>query len=186
MKYLKLFEEYTNQEIETFFHGTRSNLPFDKFSKSMDGSGLVSMGKKYGGFFFTSSEKNSRFYAENWVAEVSIDNIENTDIKRPQKALDEANKNNTNYMIDGVLDGVVISDVVVVPNSNLDDVKILNWVFVGDKEFYFEQLDNMFGDEEDDYFVNQYMIHNVLDIIGGFDYLYNNIPLFKEYYDSKM
>lgn len=182
MKYLKLFEDYGNEEL--YYHGTRTLLPFNNFDKKMDGSGLVSMGRKYGGFFFTSSEKNANSYSETWRATVKINNVVKSSDRDIKKSLENANDDSKNYVIEDVLDGAVLSDIVVVPYSNLDNITILEWVFIGDEDTYFDDLDDMFnmeGEEE----VTQYMIEDVFSIIGGLDYVLT-IPLFKKYYDSRM
>lgn len=64
-----VFEQ--NYNNGTFYHGTSSKLPFQKFDKYLEGIGIVSNGgRKYGGFFFTSDFDNAEYYSEYFVAEV--------------------------------------------------------------------------------------------------------------------
>lgn len=113
--------------------------------------------------------------------------------------MNRAIEDNKIYIVRDVLDGAVYSDIVVVPHSQINNVKILNWKFVGDKDFYFESLDEFFGgkmdlnDEEsfDDNgnlmepYVDKDIISSFFEITGGdLNYLLS-IPIFKEYYDSK-
>lgn len=171
-----------------YFHGTRTPLPFQKFDKRMDGSGIVSTGRKYGGFFFTSELENAEFYTEYFIAEVRIKNINTHSFSEsnPSTILKKAIEDGKNYFIPDVHDGAIYSDVVVVPNSNLDDIIITKWNFIGDKEDYFEKLDQIFGDAEDEEnYITKDMINDIIDMTGdSLDYLLK-IPIFREYYETK-
>ena len=91
------------------------------------------------------------------------------------------------------MDGSTISNVIVVPHINIKDVTIINWTYNSDKEYLFESWDEFFSFDNDEMYdddgnlmeISQDMIKDTLDIISDFDYLYDNIQLFKEYYDSK-
>ena len=146
----KLSENIASQNI--FFHGTKTKLPFKKFEKNMDGSGLVSNGRKYGGFFFTDSLENAEFYTEYFVCKVKINdiNLNPTNHKNSPEVLKQAILDNNIYLIEDVLDGAVFSNIVVVPSNRVDEIFITDWIFIGDKEFYFNQLDELFGMDEDD------------------------------------
>jgi hypothetical protein len=185
MKYIK---EYHNSN-NIYYHGTVSKLPYQKFSKNCDGMGTVSTGgRKYGGFFFTSSKENAEFYSEYFVAKVSINNIIISKDSHPPTAMINADRDNKNYLVKDILDGAVFSDILVVPMSNLNDITILEWEFQGDEEceqFYFEQLDKMFGDQDENYFTTRDMISDTIEMIElDIDFLLS-IPVFKKYYDSK-
>ena len=175
--------------INTWYHGTRSLLPFISFSREMDGTGIVSSGKKYGGFFFTSNINNAEFYTEWFICKVTINNlVDFPNSSHPPTVLKQAIINKNNYIIKDTLDGSMYSNIAVVPHSNLIDVIIQDWIFVGDKEYYFNALDEMFGgDEEDDgiIYVTQWIINSFFNMTGGgLDYVLT-IPIFKEYYDTK-
>ena len=156
----------------------------------MDGSGLVTNGgNKYGGFFFTNKLENAEYYSEYFVAKVSINNIQPDPTKgsHPPTILKKAIADGKNYFIHDVLDGSHYSDIVVVPNTNLIDIKIIDWLFVSEKEFYYEQLDNFFGgeEEEEEPYINQDIIESMISMTGeGLEYLLS-IPIFNEYYNSK-
>jgi len=198
---IKIFEQDSNSGI--FYHGTSSTFPFKKFSKLAEGTGIVSSGgKKYGGLFFTSEFENAEYYTEWFVAEVKINNIYEDPFKsnHPPTIMKNAVKDNKVYIVRDVYDGSMYSDIVVVPHSQIDNVDIINWKFVGDKEFYFEVLDEFFGgdmspDDEESYddegnlmepYIDQEMINSFIRMTGGeLDYILS-IPVFKEYYDSKI
>jgi len=195
-----VFEQNSNNG--KFYHGTSSKFPFQKFDKSLDGSGIASSGgKKYGGFFFTSDFDNAEFYTEWFIAEVKINNIDEDPLKstHPPTVMKRALEDNKIYIVREVVDGATYSDIVVVPNNQIDNVEILNWTFVGDKESYFESLDDFFGgdmdpNDEDSYddegnlmepYIDKEMIASFIEITGGeLDYLLS-IPVFREYYNSK-
>lgn len=180
MKHIKEYHKYNN----IYFHGTVAKIPYENFDKNCDGSGVVSIGgKKYGGFFFTSIQENAEFYSEYFVAKVKIENIVVSNNRHPPSALVDSIKDNRNYLVKEVLDGAVMSDVVVVPMYNLNNIKILEWIFVGDEEFYFEQLDQMFDEEG---IVNQDMISDIISMIDMDINFLLSIPIFKKYYDSKL
>lgn len=182
-----LNEIQTQPITKEFYHGTRTPLPFERFDPKLDGSGLVNIGRrKFGGFFFTDSKENAEYYTEYFVGTAQIANLQPnpTGINHPSKVLEQAIIDKKNYVVEDVHDGAIYSDIAVVPMSNLKDVKITGWEFVGDKESYFETLDGIFGGEEDDY-VNQDMIAGTLSMIEmNINYMLN-IPIFKAYYDSK-
>jgi hypothetical protein len=170
---------------DKFYHGTRSLLPFTEFDSRMIGTGIVSSGgRKYGGFFFTDNFNNAEYYTEYFIAEVTVDNILPTKSKNPPDLMKKAAADHKNYMSTNVLDGAAYSNVVVVPSSNINDIHIIDWIFVGDEKFYFEQLDKFFGDEEN-WFVNQDMINDTLNMIKYDVPNLLTIPVFKKYYNSK-
>jgi len=193
MKYLKVFEKY----YQNYYHGSKTLFPFESFNSTWDGTGIVSGGnkKKYGGFFFTDDKHNADFYTDyGWIATVEIDNVEKINSKNIHTILKKSKETNKNYLIEDVLDGSVISNVIVVPHINIKDITIINWTYNSDKEYLFEKWNEFFsfGDIDDMHDVDgnlmeisQDIIKDTLDIILDFNYLYDNIPLFKEYYDSK-
>jgi hypothetical protein len=186
---------YTLDNPNQFFHGSNTMFPFKNFDSSMDASGVVSNNKKYGGFFFTDKKSNADYFTDlGWVAKVNIDNLEKYDTTHPPTALKKAQETKKNYLIEDVVDGQQQSNVAVVPHSNLDDVTILEWIYDGDKEILYESWDDFFAFDDDEMYdddgnlmtITQDIIEDTLVMISDFDYLYNNIPLFKEYYDSKV
>jgi hypothetical protein len=179
-----LAENNVNKNI--FFHGTRTKLPFKNFVSDMDGSGLVSSGGRYGGFFFTDSFENAEFYTEYFICKVQIDNIQPNPTRSTNspEVLKQANMDNQTYIIEDVLDGAVFSNIVVVPHSKINDINIVGWEFIGDKDFYFEELDKLFG-MEDDNFLTQNMIQEFCDMTDTDLNFLLSINVFKEYYDSK-
>lgn len=171
------------------YHGTKSFIPFQKFEPSMIGTGIVSSGTKYGGFFFTTEKENAEFYTEWFIAKVSISNVFENPIenftKRPVDVLKVGIKDNKNYIVHDYLDGIVYSDIIVVPIKNVNTVEILSWEFVGDEESLFEKYDETFGLDEEELIITQDMIKETLDIIEiDINYLMK-IPVFKKYFDSK-
>ena len=83
------------------------------------------------------------------------------------------------------MDGIVYSDIIVVPIKNVNTVEILSWEFVGDEESLFEKYDETFGLDEEELIITQDMIKETLDIIEiDINYLMK-IPVFKKYFDSK-
>ena len=174
-----------------WYHGTRSLLPFMLFNKEMDGTGIVSSrGTRYGGFFFTNEFDNAEYYTEWFVCKVTIKNlIELPNSNHPPTVMKQASSDGNNYVVMNVLDGSKYSNVAVVPNSNLDDIKMLDWIFVSEKEYYFEALDSMFGGEEEDdgtIYVSQWIIKEFFDITGGGLEYALTIPVFNEYFESKI
>ena len=166
----------------TYFHGSRSLIPFKNFDNSMEGTGIVSTGKKYGGFFFTSSHENAEYYTEWFVCRVQIGGIipAPNHEKQPPIVMKQAGIDKRIYMIEDYLDGAVHSNIVVVPSSLTKNIKITGWEFVGDEESYFESLEQMFalGGE-------QYDIENFFNMTGGgLDYALK-IPIFKKFFNSK-
>ena len=187
-------EPLLKEGLETpniWYHGTRSLLPFMSFDKVMDGSGFVSSGsQRYGGFFFTSEFGNAEYYTEWFVGKVTLNNlIELPQAKHPPTVMKQAIIDKKNYVIIDTLDGSMHSNIAVVPHSNLNDIKILDWEFVSDKEFYFEALDSMFGGDEEGedgtIYVSQWIIQEFFNMTGGgLDYALR-IPIFNEYFNSK-
>ena len=191
---------------EVYYHGIPGKFPFQKLDIKMQGAGHVSGGimggRKYGGFFFTSTKDNAEFYGEYWVAKVLISDIKLApeNHTHPPTTMKRAAELNTPLKLIDVLDGHSHSDIVVVPNSCIDTVQIVGWEFVGDKEFYFESLDEFFfgeqldTDNEDNYdedgnFMEPYDLQSTIDSFinmtgGGLDYLLRQ-SVFKEYYNSK-
>lgn len=186
------FQENTSSYI-TAYHGSRSVLPFQEFDNSMIGSGLVTLGGSsdaYDGFFFTTEKENAEYYTEYFVAKVNIKGVEKnpTELKHPSKVLSLAKNDEKVYIIEDVLDGAVFSDIIVVPSNRIDSISILEWEFVGDEEMLFERYDEIFGienEEGDGVYVNQDMIHDVLETIGIDINFLLKIPVFKKYYESE-
>lgn len=179
-----LNENYLSKQ-KIFFHGTQTKLPFKKFDSNLDGSGLVSSGRKYGGFFFTSSIENAEFYTEYFICKVSIQDIKpnKTNSKNSPEVLQQAIRNKEIYTIEDVLDGAVFSNITVVPSSEIHKVNIIEWVFIGDKDFYFSQLNNLFGMEEE--YVSQDIIQEFCEMTETNLNFLLTIDIFKEYYESK-
>ena len=167
------------------YHGTRSFLPFQKFENSMIGTGLVSGGAKYDGFFFTTEKENAEYYSEYFVCKVIINDIKLTPIenKNPSTVLSLGLKNKQNYIVEDILDGAVFSDIIIVPKNNLDTINIIEWEFVGGEETIFEKWDETFGDE--DGFVNTDMIDDMLEMINLDVNFLIKIPIFRKYYEGK-
>jgi hypothetical protein len=190
MSVQKLLREQLNQKIP-YFHGSKSPIPFEKFEPQSIGTGIVSSGQKYGGFFFTSQFENAEYYTEWFVVEVSIKNIEPSPIaqKNPPQNMKQAVQDKKIYLISDYLDGAVHSDIVIVPASLINDVTITNWTFVGHEESYFEYMDKYFtmgNDEEDeDYGITQDYISSIMAMTGGgLDYALQ-VPMFRKYFESK-
>lgn len=196
-----LYNYRASQDI--YYHGTRSVIPFTNFNETMIGSGLVSIASnQYDGFFFTSEKDNAEYYTEYFLCTVKIDKVVPApkDKKHPSSLLKIGLENRQNYRIYNILDGSMVSDIVVVPKNNLDTIHIVEWEFIGDEEALFEQYDNFFGgnfkdiDDDDNYdddgnFIEQAvttdMIDETLEMIEiDVNYLLK-IPIFKKYYLSK-
>ena len=129
------------------FHGTRTDISFSRFDPSMIGSGFVSTGTKFGGFFFTSEQENAEYYTEYFVIKVEINDVKPNSLKEkhPPTVLKKAIENDEIYYIKDYLDGAVFSDITVVPKNKIDNIKILEWIFVGDEEWLFKRYDDFFG-----------------------------------------
>lgn len=192
MNLRKLITEEINGIVQAsnpaiFYHGTRTPLPYKQFDPHSDGTGVVSSGKKYGGFFFTDNFSNAEFYAEYFIATVEITGIAQnpTSSSHSPTVLQQAIKDNKIYQINDILDGAAWSNVVVVPMSQVNNIKIVKWDFISDKNFYFQHLDEMFKYDDEDEFVTQDMINSFLSMLHeDVNYLLT-IPVFKEYYNSK-
>lgn len=186
------FYNYVNENLKTSvtaYHGTNSLFPFTEFLPSMIGKGIVSHGNKYGGFFFTTEIENAEYYAEYFIATVQIPESElneNTD-KHPSSVLKKAESNNKIYIIKDVHDGIIISDIIVVPVDKLDKVHIKSWNFVGDEEMLFEKYDDLFGNGiGDENKINKSDIIDVLEMLMIDIKFIMKIPIFKKYYNSKL
>lgn len=171
----------------TYYHGTRSIFPFQKFDKRMIGTGLVSNHTSYDGFFFTSDYEAAEFFTEWFICEVEIGNIypNPLDTKNPSSVLHQGLLDGKTYGIDGYQDGNIFSDeIVVVPYTLLDDISIIRWMIADNedvKEDLFEQYDKFFFEEED--YRDRDRIEEMLRMIEiDLDYLLS-IPVFKEYWD---
>lgn len=170
-----------------FYHGSRSMFPFQRFEKRMDGSGIVnSGGKRFGGMFFTSDIENAEYYTEWFVCEVIINNYKTgPQGSHPPSVMKLAIQNNQTYIIHDILDGAKHSDIVVVPFSCINDIKIVNWIFVGDEDSYFKYMDEQFIHDPEDTHISKGLIDSIINMTGGeLDYLLN-IPIFRKYYESK-
>jgi len=169
-----------------FYHGSRTPLPFQQFDPRLIGTGIVSSGNPYGGFFFTSEKRNADFYTEYFVVHVTIDNLvpNPTQSHHSPTVMQQAVQDGKNYVIDDILDGATYSDVAVVPAANTKDIHILEWEFVGDAESYFETLNRIFKSEDEDAYIDHDLIKETLALIQvDLNYLLT-IPIFKQYWDS--
>lgn len=175
------------------YHGTRTPLPYKQFDAQSDGSGIVSSGHKYGGFFFTSEFNNAEFYSEYFIATVEITDIVNNPLSNTHSptVLKQAIQDKKIYQINDVLDGGAWSNIVVVPMSLINNIKIVKWDFISEEEFYFQHLDEMFAydneeeSEDGKLLVTQQMIKSFLSMLHeDLNYLLT-IPVFKKYYTSK-
>jgi len=170
-----------------YYHGSRTPLPFKQFDPRLIGTGIVSSGNPYGGFFFTSEKQNADFYTEYFVVHVTIDNLvpNPTQSHHPPTVMQQAVKDGKNYVVDDILDGATYSDVAVVPAQNSNQVHILEWEFVGDAESYVETLDKIFRTDDEDAYIDHDLIAETLRMIQvDLNYLLA-IPIFKQYWDSK-
>lgn len=190
MSVKQLLREQLNQ-MRHYYHGSKSPIPFEKFEPNSIGTGIVSSGQKYGGFFFTSEFENAEYYTEWYVVEVNIKNIEPSPIaqKNPPLNMKQAVQDKKIYLISDYLDGAVHSDIVIVPASLVGNVQIVKWTFVGDEESYFEYLDKYFtmgnDEEEDENFLTQDYISSIMSMTGGgLDYALQE-PTFRKYFESK-
>jgi hypothetical protein len=167
------------------YHGTNSLLPFQKFESSMIGTGTVSQGTEYNGFFFTTEKENAEYYAEYFICKVVIDDVKPSPIEKsnPSSILNLALKNTENYIIKDVLVGIVYSDIIVVPKNNLNTIKILEWEYIGDEEDIFEKWDEAFGFE--DGYIDTDIIKDTLEMMDMDLEFLVKIPIFKKYYDGK-
>lgn len=179
-----------------FYHGTKSIYPFPKFDPRLIGTGIVSSGNKYGGFFFTSVKANAEFYTEYLICTVKIKDIKLAppDITSPNKLRDRAKEDSETYMIKDIYDGGAYSDIVFVPISKLNNITILNWELVpGTEDDWIESLiqNNSYydtdedGDETDDLIppTQDYVDQMIRMTGGGRDYLMKFKP-FKKWYNS--
>lgn len=171
----------------SFYHGTRSKFPFEAFNQRFDGSGIVnSGGKKFGGLFFTSEFENAEFYTEWFVAEVAISKYKEVGSgNHPPTIMKSAIENKQSYIIRDIHDGAMMSDIVVVPFSRVQDVSIIKWIFVGDKDSYFASLDEMFFSDPEDENRSQDLIASLIAMMGMDLEFLLKIPIFNEYFQSK-
>ncbi len=179
-------EDLNSGERLVAYHGTKSLFPFSEFDSAWIGTGLVSNTKtKYDGFFFTTEEENAEYYTEYFLCKVIIDEVKDNPLesKIPDTVLSFGYKRKQNYIIEDVLDGADISDIIVVPKNNLDTIKITEWFYVGDEATVFEAWDEFFGDEDE--FITPDLIEDVLDSLNlSLSYLLK-IPIFRDYYHKK-
>jgi len=187
---------------QVYYHGTRALFPFNEFAPRLIGTGTSSSGQKFGGFFFTSEQENAEFYAEDFVAKIRIKDIKPAPEgeTHPPTVLRMAIESSQNLKLEDVLDGSVYSDIVVVPTSNIDDIEIIEWIFVGDKEFYFDQLDKLFfnlddydPEDEDNIdddgnvmppYIDTYQIDSLLGQMELSVKSMMSVPIFNEYYNT--
>src|ERR1044072_2158318 len=166
-----LLREQLNQKIP-YYHGSKSPIPFEKFEPNSIGTGIVSSGQKYGGFFFTSEFENAEYYTEWFVVQVNIKNVDPdpNSQKNPPQNMKQAVQDKKIYLISDTYDGAMYSDIVVVPASLVGNVTIVDWTFVGDEQDYFEYLDRYFtmgNDEEEENFITQDYISSIMAMTGG-------------------
>ncbi len=183
LEYLNEQDKFNNRIVA--YHGTSSSLPFESFESIMIGTGIVSSGKKYDGFFFTTEKENAEYYSEYFICKVLINDIKTNpkESKHPSTILSLGLEKKVNYIIEDILDGCIISDIIVVPKNNLNSIKIIEWEFIGDEEQIFNKWNYIFGDE--DGFVNSDMIEDILEIINIDINFLIKIPIFKKYFNSK-
>lgn len=168
-----------------FYHGSSALFPFEEFDKRAEGSGIVSRrGKRYGGFFFTTEKDNAGYYTENWMCTVSIRNLVvlSPEIAtHPPQAMKIASTDRKNYVLQDVVDGDRISDIAIVPMSNLRDINILRWEFVGDYDSWKESMDEIVFQGEDPWDNPSGLIEDVVEMMGGDFRRLMKIPEFKKY-----
>lgn len=168
------------------YHGTRTDLPFETFDSSLIGTGIVSSrGREYGGFFFTTEKENAAYYTEYFIAKVKISNVtpSPTETTHPPTAMKQAVKDHAIYLLEDVVDGHIPSDVIVVPASEIHNIEIVDWEFVGDEDTIFDDYDELFGSEGDS--PDQDDISDILEMMGkDIDYLMT-VPIFRKYYNSR-
>jgi hypothetical protein len=187
---------------QVYYHGTRALFPFNEFTPRLIGTGTSSSGQKFGGFFFTSEQENAEFYAEDFVAKIKIKDIKPAPEGETHSptVLRMAIESSQNLKLEDVLDGSMYSDIVVVPTSNVDDIEIIEWIFVGDKEFYFDQLDKLFfnlddydPEDEDNIdddgnvmppYIDTYQIDSLLGQMELNVKSMMSVPIFNEYYNT--
>lgn len=164
------------------YHGTSSILPFDRFSTSVIGSGMVTQGSKYQGFFFTTEKENAEYYTEWFVLRVKIEGvIENyTSSRVPREVLKMGFENKSNIIIRDIFDGGTYSDIIVVPSNRLDSISMLEWIFVGDEDSLFDEYNKLFGED-----ASQDEIIDLLEQIKLNVELFLSVPVCKKYFDSK-
>lgn len=178
LNYSKYLESITPFEMEAY-HGSITLLPFSNFSPNIKGM-QPRINGNHKSFYFTDSFENSTFYADNFVCRVSISDVEIYECSkwtRPSEIGDIAYEKKKNYVLKDILDGIAYSDVIIVPFNNLQTIKILEWIFVGDEEIYFKNLNELLSDD----------IDTAEDVIGmmGLDLSYlMEIPIFKKYWTT--
>jgi hypothetical protein len=167
----------------TFWHGTRSLLPFEEFDPKLTGTGFVSHGNRYDGFFFTSERENATFYSEFLICKVSLQDTKPgpPGVTHMPTLLRMAVEHGLNYCAEGVLDGVAYSMIVVVPVENARDIHILRWELIADDEDYFAALNEMFSDDSGEWPDRDDVAEVIAMTGGGLDYLLK-FPPFKRYW----
>lgn len=186
--YRRIFES-TGIDMK-MYNGNPGLFAFSKFDTRAIGSGVVTRGMNHRGFYFTSTIDNAKFYAEFLVCRVGIrnvvelpDDVDERDRTHPPTLMKRAVSDGSNYIIRDILDGWTYSDIVLVPMSNVDDISILEWIFVGDKEVYHTALTEFFFRNDLDYASKD----EVADVLGMIELRLEDqlkIPEFKEWYDS--
>lgn len=73
LEYLNEQDKFNNRIVAC--HGTSNSLSFESFESIMIGTGIVSSGKKYDGFFFTTEKENAEYYSEYFICKVLINDI---------------------------------------------------------------------------------------------------------------
>lgn len=124
-----------------YYHGTSALLPFRAFESGVHHGIVNTHRKNYWGTFLTSSLENAKYFTENWVAKcvfseeptrVSVSNHRelrkwaNYYINRPVSAV--------------LIDGICESEIVFVPKDADYKIVICEWIFVGDKEEFQQEL----------------------------------------------
>lgn len=199
MKLMSIYEDVMKKNV--FYHGTREWLPFEEFNPRMEGTGVVSTGgKKYGGFFFTSDKENAEYFGEYLIAKIHIREYEiNNSSTHPPTTMRQAKDDKKVYVLEDVFDGGKYSDIAVVPMSEINKVKIIEWQLTeGAEEYWIEILNEKFTtieygwdddaeeetDEEIESPPSQESVQSLLFQIGDiFDYVIKFAP-FKKWYDS--
>ena len=171
----------------TAYHGSSTIFPFEEFDAAHVGSGIVSWSGRSRGFFFTSDRGNARSYTENFVAKVSISNVEPNPYPEthPPLIMGKAQEDHKIYFMEDVVDGQYPSDITVVPESMLGHIRILAWEFVGDEGTLFEEYDSWF-DRDGEGEISYDDIADTLDMMDlDIDDLLE-VPVFRKYYEQRV
>lgn len=156
MSLTNILNTQTYDKNTIFYHGTISKTPFLNFDKSMDGRGISSVGKKFG-VTFGSTEINTATYFSDYLycafkINAPIYIVDKNFIKTPIDLFKTATELNKVLIITDVVDGSGYSDVIVIPYSYYDKIKIIKWYLDGySYEDMVETWNELFGYDESDH-----------------------------------